>query len=263
MTAKGKWAIITGASSGIGKALAFELARNDFNLFLTARNEIALQEIAEECGSQFDVETEIFRADLADSDSTEKLIEAIANRRFDVLVNNAGFGVKGDFAATDLGEELTMLDVQIAALIKLTKAVLPKMIERKAGKILSVASVYSFAPVPKQAVYSASKSFILNFSSALHNELKNSGVSVTVLCPGITQTEFRTRAGIADKKDAGMTARAVAEIAFREMMRGKHVVVPGLQNKVFAVLATHLPAEFFTSVVNFINRRRGVNKQRE
>lgn len=262
MSAKDKWAIITGASSGIGKALAFEFARNNFNLFLTARGEAALEEIAEECRSEFNVDTEIFRADLSDSDSTENLIEAISNRRFDVLVNNAGFGVKGDFLETNLDEELKMLDVQIAALLKLTKVVLPKMLERKAGRILNVASVYSFAPVPKQAVYSASKSFILNFSSALQNELKDSGVSVTVLCPGITQTEFRTRAGIADKKDAGMTAQAVAEIAFREMMRGKHIVVPGFQNKVFAVLAKHLPAEFFTSVVNFINRRRGVNKKR-
>lgn len=255
-----KWAIITGASSGIGKALAFEFAQNDFNVFLTARNETALREIAEQCERKFNVKTEIFSADLADENSTEDLIKAISTRKFDVLVNNAGFGVKGDFAETDLNDELKMLMVQLAALLKLTKAVLPAMLKAKSGKILNVASVYSFAPVPKQSVYSASKAFILNFSSALQNEIEDSGVNVTVVCPGITQTEFRARAGIADKKDSGMTAEQVAEIAFAEMMRGKHVVVPGFQNKIFAFLSKTLPNNLMTKTVRFINNRRGVNE---
>lgn len=255
-----KWAIITGASSGIGKALAFEFARNDFNVFLTARNETALREIAEECERKFNVETEIFLADLADEDSTEDLIKLISKRKFEVLVNNAGFGVKGDFAETDLNDELKMLTVQLAALLKLTKAVLPAMLKAKDGKILNVASVYSFAPVPKQSVYSASKAFILNFSSALQNEIEDSGVNVTVVCPGITQTEFRARAGIADRKDSGMTAEQVAAIAFAEMMKGKHIVVPGFQNKIFAFLSKTLPNDLMTKTVRFINNRRGVNK---
>lgn len=259
MAAAEKWAIITGASSGIGKALAFELARNDFNLFLTARNETALTKIADECRNKFNIKTEILSADLADPDSINNLIAAISNKQFDVLVNNAGFGVRGDFVETDLDEELKMLNVQIAAMLKLTKAVLPQMTRRKSGKILNVASVYSFAPVPKQSVYSAAKSFILNFSRALQNEVKNSGVSVTVLCPGITQTEFRARAGIADKKDSGMTAEAVAAIAFKQLMNGKHIVVPGFQNKVFVIMAKYLPAELFIFIVRFINNRRGVN----
>lgn len=259
----GKLVIITGASSGIGKALAFEFGRNNFDLFLTARNESELNKIAAECRDKFKIETEIFIADLSDADSTDKLIAAVSNRKFDILVNNAGFAVKGDFVETDIGEELKMLNVQLAAMLKLTKAVLPKMIEAKAGKILNVASVYSFAPVPKQAVYSASKAFILNFSSALQNELKDSGVNVTVLCPGITQTEFRTRAGIADKKDSGMTAEETAIIAFREMMRGKHVVVPGLQNKFFAAAGKHFPFGLMSSLTRFVNNRRGVNKKTE
>jgi uncharacterized protein len=255
-----KWAIITGASSGIGKALAFEFARNGYNLFLTARNEKRLRETAAECEEKFGVKSEIFPADLADSAAVESLVEAISNRSCDVLVNNAGFGVKGDFAETDLSEELKMLDVQLAAMLKLTKAVLPKMIGRKSGKILNVASVYSFAPVPRQSVYSASKAFILNFSSALNNELKEQNIQVSVVCPGITQTEFRQRAGIADKKDSGMTAEKVAETAFREMMRGKHIIVPGFQNKIFAFLSKILPNDLMTGIVRFINDRRGVNK---
>lgn len=256
----GKWAFITGASSGIGKALAFEFAKNGFSLLLTARNESALKEIAKNCETEFAVQTEIFAADLAADNSTDKLCEFVSNKQIDVLVNNAGFGVKGDFAETNIDEELKMLNVQLAALLKLTKAVLPQMIVQKDGKILNIASVYSFAPVPKQSVYSASKAFILNFSSALQNEVKDSGISVSVLCPGITQTEFRTRAGIADKKNSGMTAQAVAEIAFSKMMRGKHIIVPGFQNKVFVFMTRIIPSSIFTSIVRFINNQRGVNK---
>lgn len=255
-----KWAIITGASSGIGRALAFELAKNEYDVFLTARDEKRLAETAAECVEKFGVKSEIFPADLSDSASVEKLVAAISNRDFAVLVNNAGFGVKGDFVETDLSEELKMLDVQLAAMLKLTKAVLPKMIERKSGKILNVASVYSFAPVPRQSVYSASKAFILNFSSALNDELKDRNIQVSTVCPGITQTEFRLRAGIADKKDSGMTAERVAEIAFAEMLSGKHIIIPGFQNKIFALLSKTLPNDLMTKIVRFINDRRGVNK---
>lgn len=256
-----KSAIITGASSGIGKALAFEFARNGYDLFLTARNEDALQKIADECGKNFGVTAEIFTADLADSDSTDVLINAIEKRRFDVLVNNAGFGVKGNFAETNITEELEMLDVQLAAMLKLTKAILPEMIAQKSGKFLNIASVYSFSPVPMQAVYSASKAFMLSFSSALQDEVKDKNIQVSVVCPGITQTEFRMRAGIADKKSSGMTAEYVAEIAFAQMQKGKHIIVPGFQNKVFAFISKHLPPNLITKFIRIINNIRGVNKR--
>lgn len=253
--------IITGASSGIGRALAHEFARGGYDLFLTARSEAGLRRVADECAAKYRVETEIFAADLADAAELERLASAIENTRFDALVNNAGFGVKGDFAETDLDDELKMLNVQLAALLKLTKAVLPPMIRAKSGNILNVASVYSFAPVPKQSVYAASKAFILNYSHALADELKAHNIKVSVLCPGITQTEFRTRAGIADKPDSGMSAQKVAEIGFAGMKRGRQTIVPGFANKVFVFLARHTPPHFFTSVVRFINNRRGVNQK--
>lgn len=256
-----KSAIITGASSGIGKALAFEFAKNHFDVFLTARNEDALQKVADECAKKFSVKAEIFTADLADSDSTDVLIRAIAKRRFDALVNNAGFGVKGNFVDTNITDELEMLNVQLAAMLKLTKAVLPEMIAHKSGKILNIASVYSFSPVPIQAVYGASKAFMLSFSSALQDELKEKNIQVAVVCPGITQTEFRTRAGIADKKKSGMTAEKVAALAFAEMSKGKHVIVPGFQNKVFAFVSKHLPPNLITKFIRAINNIRGVNKK--
>lgn len=260
MSTSEKWAIITGASAGIGKALAFEFAKGGFNLFLTARNIESLAVVADNCRQKFNIKIEIFSADLSELNSTDKLIKAISNKKFEILINNAGSGLKGDFAETNIDDELAMLNVQLAAMLKLTKAVLPKMIEAKSGKILNVASVYSFAPVPMQSVYSASKAFMLSFSTALQNEVQDSGITVTVLCPGVTQTEFRTRAGITDKTNSGMTAENVAEIAFTETMRGKHIVITGFQNKVFVMLAKHFPAGLFTHIVRFINNQRGVNK---
>jgi short-subunit dehydrogenase len=255
-----KWALITGASSGIGRALALEFAAGGFNVFLTGRDRNALETVAAECRNRSRLQADIFCADLSDPDSTNSLIGEISNKRIDVLINNAGFGVKGDFAETGLDEELKLLEVQLSAMLKLTKAALPNMIAQKSGHILNVASVYSFSPVPGQSVYSACKSFIFSFSSSLRAELKDSGVSVTVLCPGITQTEFRARAGIADKKDSGMTAEAVARVAFEKTMRGAHVVVPGFQNKLFVFLFRHLPSGLQSALINFINKRRGVNK---
>jgi short-subunit dehydrogenase len=253
-----KWALITGASSGIGRALALEFAANGFNVFLTARDEAALHEVA---AQYVNVESKIFVADLSDSDLTDQLINSLADQKIDVLVNNAGFGVKGDFVGTNIDDELTMLDVQLSAMLKLTKAVLPKMIAQGSGHILNVASVYSFSPVPKQSVYSATKSFIFSFSSSLRAELKDTGVSVSVLCPGITQTEFRTRAGIADKKTSGMTAEAVARVAVAGLMNGKHVIVPGFSNKLFVFLSRHLPFALQSAMLTFINNKRGVNKR--
>jgi short-subunit dehydrogenase len=134
------------------------------------------------------------------------------------------------------------------------------MIGRGRGRILNVASVYSFSPVPFQSVYGACKAFLLSFSSSLENELRGTGVTVTVFCPGITQTEFRERAGIREKREgAGMTAEAAARIAYVETLRGKHIVVPGFINRLYVFLAQHLPPRTVPSIVRFINRQR-INK---
>lgn len=248
---------VTGASSGIGRAIALECAARGFDLILIGRDEAALEAVQDECrwyGDFFG----ICVTDLADAKAVEELCGSLGN--VDVLVNNAGFGIKGDFADTQLDEELRMLDVQLAAMLKLTKAALPGMIERGKGRILNIASVYSYAPVPRQAVYSASKAFILLFSSALKEEVKDKGITVTVVLPGITQTEFRTRAGIADKKNSGMTAEAVARIAVEATLKGKHIVVPGAQNRLFVFLARHLPQSLMARIVRIINNHRGVNQ---
>jgi short-subunit dehydrogenase len=263
MSASRKWAIITGASSGIGRALAREFAAGDFNVLLTGRNEAELARVAEECRAEFDVRTKVVPADLSRSESVDALIEAVTAfpTDYDILVNNAGFGVHGDFALTDVDKEIELVNVQLAAMLKLTKAVLPGMIARRRGRILNVGSVYSYAPVPFQSVYAACKAFLLSFSASLRNEVAESGVTVTLFCPGITQTSFRSRAGIAEKnKSSGLTAQAAAHIGFVETMRGKPVAIPGIPNRLFVVAAKLLPSSVFTGIVRFINRLRGHKK---
>jgi uncharacterized protein len=256
MNAAGKWAIITGASSGIGRALALELARGGFNVLLTGRNAEALNEVAAQTG----VASEVITADLSCVDEVDRLIDAIRAKphHYEVLVNNAGFGIHGDFAAADVEENIKLLNVQLTAALKLTRALLPQMIDRRSGKILNVASVYSFAPVPFQSVYAACKAFLLSFSASLQSELQGTGVTVTAFCPGVTQTEFRKRAGIGEKnKTSGMTAEAAAHVAYAELLRGKHIVVSGIANRVFVSLAHLLPIGVMANLVRFINGRRG------
>lgn len=262
LDAEDKWVLITGASSGIGRALAYAFAARGYNLFLTARNEAALRQVASDCAEQFKVATGIYTADLSDPPSVDALIAALAAQQytFRVLVNNAGFGVQGAFRKTALDAELGMVHVQLDAMLKLTKAVLPDMFARCNGRILNVASVYSFAPVAFQSVYAASKAFMLSFSAALSEELRGSGVTVTALCPGLTQSEFRARAGIPERsKAAGARAEDIAEIAARETLKGKLVVVPGFPNRLFAFLARRLPFSLVVRIVRFINKTRGVN----
>ena len=255
-----KWAVITGASSGIGRALALQFAAGGFNVLLIARNEAALTQVAAECARIGHIETDVIAADLSDAASLNRLTSALVSntRRYEVLVNNAGFGIHGDFASTDIEQNIRLVNVQLTAAMKLTRAVLPAMISRHSGRILNVASVYSFSPVPFQSVYAACKAFLLSFSSALQNELKGSGISVTLFCPGTTQTEFRSRAGIGQKrKDTGMTAETAARSAYLQTMRGKHIVVPGLINRIFVFAAQLLPDALVPGLIRFINRQRG------
>jgi len=253
-------ALITGASSGIGKALAFEYAANGFDLILTARDETALNGIAEECRTRFSSNVIVISADLADANATDELAGHISSIEIHTLINNAGFAVKGEFADTDLDAELAMLNVQLAAMLKLTKAALPKMIAAGKGRIVNVASVYSFSAVPKQAVYGACKSFMLSFSAALDNEVREKGITVTTVCPGTTRTEFRKRIGITDSEGKGMPPEVVAKAAFAASQAGRLVVVPGFWNKAFAFVSRHLSPSTAAKLVSYINDRRGVNK---
>lgn len=254
------WAVITGASSGIGKALAFEFASAGYDLFLTGRDPEALSSVERECAQQHGVSTRTETADLASDPEVDRLIRALEGLDIEVLVNNAGFSVHGPFAETPITPHIDLVDVQIRAALQLSRTLVPGMIERGRGRILNVASVYSFAPVPFQSVYAASKAFLLSFSLALASELRGTGVTVTAFCPGVTRTQLRARAGIPEKNSAsGMTAEDAARIAVRETLRGTPVVVPGFANRVFALAARWLPSRSVPGLVRRINQRRGIS----
>ena len=233
-------ALVTGGSGGIGLELAKVLARNGFDLVLVARNRDTLEAAAGQLEGKFDVKAHVFAADLRRPEAPEAIFDFLQgeNIPIEVLVNNAGFGLGGEFADTKLQRELEMIQVNIAALTHLTKLFLPPMIKRKSGRVLNVASTAAFQPGPLMAVYYATKAYVLSFSGALSEELRNTGVTVTALCPGPTHTDFADAAemgtsrlfntvGIADAAD-------VAQYGYDAMMNGKRMAIPGIRNKILA-----------------------------
>lgn len=238
--AQKRTALITGGSGGIGLELAKVFARNGFDIVLVARSRDTLEAAAGQLEGQHDVKVHVFAADLRRREAPEAILDFLTNENIsvEVLVNNAGFGLRGEFADTDVTRELEMIQVNIAALTHLTKLFLPQMIKRKSGRILNVASTAAFQPGPLMAVYYASKAYVLSFSEAIAEELRDSGVTVTALCPGPTRTDFAATAEVGDSRLFSLfgvaDASGVAEFGFQAMMQGKRVAIPGLRNKIVA-----------------------------
>lgn len=239
-------ALVTGASSGIGLELAKLFARDGHDLVLVARREAQLQELAAAFTDRYDVRATVIAADLADPSAPAEIARRVAAADLDVrfLVNNAGYGLTGEFTRTDVTTEVRMIQVNITALTHLTKLFLPGMVAARQGAILNVASIAGFVPGPLMAVYYATKAYVISLSEALAEETRHSGVTVTVLCPGTTRTEFQERAGV-DLEAARVRgpfvadAASVARAGYVGMLRGKRLVLPGLVNKVM-VLATRV-----------------------
>jgi len=184
---------------------------------------------------------------------------ATRNLQIDLIINNAGFGNHGPFSQAKLESEIDLLQVNIVSLVELTHKILPQMIARNSGKILNVASTAAFQPGPLMANYYASKAYVLNFSDALRDELRNTGVTVTTLCPGPTLTQFQTRAGIANSKlfsVAGLTAKQVAEQGLNATLAGRARCIPGLKNKLLVFSVRFLPRQLVMSVVRKLNESR-------
>src|SRR6266852_587673 len=216
MDRKSQTALITGASAGIGRELAKLFAKDGYNLVLVARNGSRLNQFADELQRQFSISAKALALDLASVSAPQFLFDQLTreNIAIDVLVNNAGYGKLGAFAEVSLEESLGQIQLNITALTHLTKLLLGPMLELKSGKILNVASTAGFQPGPLMAVYYATKAYVISFSEALANELSGSGVTVTCLCPGATDTEFQKRAGTEETllfKLRPMTAKAVAQ----------------------------------------------------
>src|ERR1022692_2537324 len=232
--------VITGASAGIGVALARVFARNGHELALVARREDRLRALADEIAATGARKPLVIVADLQRNDATRVIGEALAAQGAEpqYVVNNAGFGLIGQASARDRDEQLAMIDVNMRALTELSLAFVDSLARHRGG-ILNVGSVAGFLPGPGMAVYYATKAYVLSFSEALHSELKSRGVRVTVLCPGPVPTEFAARAGVKGSMAPGIltqSAESVAEAGYRGLMRGQRVVVPGLAGKLIIIL---------------------------
>lgn len=254
-------ALVTGASSGIGLDLSRELAKNGHDVVLVARTAAKLQDVAGEL-QKSGVTAHVIASDLSRPNAAEDIASELKRRNIeiDVLVNNAGYGLTGPFAENDLQRELAMIQVNIVALTHLTKLLLRPMVARRRGRILNVASTAAFQPGPLMAVYYATKAYVLSFSEAIADELRNSGVTVTTLCPGPTQTGFAEVAKMTESRlftmMRPMSSQEVARAGYRGMMSGKRLVIPGAKNKMLVQSLRVSPRRTVTALVRKFQETR-------
>jgi len=240
-------ALITGASSGIGLHLAHEFARNGHPIVITAPVESELESAAEVMRSQHGVTVRVVAADLENPETPQAIFEALQREQIaiDILVNNAGHGYYGPWWEQPLENDLSMLRLNVEAALRLTKLLLPPMIQRGRGRILNTASIVGFEPGPLQATYSATKAFVLSWSEALASELEDTAITVTALCPGATDTDFFEKGGsqnIRARQSANVMApQDVAKEGYTALMDGEFFVVPGAANKALVAARRILP----------------------
>jgi len=246
--------LITGASAGIGTALAQVFAEQGHELVLVARREQRLNALAAAIAARGYSRPIVLPMDLRRPDAAAQIAAELASRGVEpsIVVNNAGFGLVGQAADLDSGEQLAMIDVNVRALTDLSLRWVGSL-ERHRGGILNVASIAGFLPGPRSAVYYATKAYVLSFSEALHRELAPRGIRVTALCPGPVPTEFQARAGVPEARGPGLLtlpAERVAQEGYRGFMQGHRVVVPGLGNRLVTMLSRLLPRRFVLAVMD-------------
>lgn len=250
-------ALITGASSGIGADLAREAAKDGHDVILSARRVEPMQTLACELET-YGASATILAADLSKPGGAEDLAGQIGQRggAIDFLINNAGLGANGPFAESDMTRIGEMLEVNIAALTKLTRLIVPAMVARKRGRVMLLASTASFQPGPQMAVYCATKAYVLSFGEAIAYELRNSGVTVTTVCPGATATEFSRVAGTENiglhrsAMASVMNSAEVARIGYRGAKAGRRVVITGMRNRLMALTARVSPHAMVLPIAN-------------
>jgi uncharacterized protein len=241
-------ALVTGASSGIGAAIARELAARGYSVALVARREERLRSLATELANDHGVGAETLTCDVSDPAQRAQLVEDLRGRgrSVEILVNNAGFGHQADFATSPRERMTEMVRVNCEAVVDLTSLFLKGMLERGRGSVINIASTGAFQPLPGSAVYGATKAFVLSFSEAIRTELRGSGVTVTAVCPGPVRTEFMESAGFGGVEDrtpgvVWMSAEDIATHAVDGAKHDKRVVVPGTINRVTALAGQHSP----------------------
>jgi short-subunit dehydrogenase len=254
-------ALVTGASGGIGEDLARLIAAGGRNVVLLARSADKLQALAGSLASTHGIAATVVATDLAEPGAEEIVARTLAARgvTVDILVNNAGFGTSGPFAREDPDELQRMVQVNVVALTALTRLFLPAMIERKHGRILNVASTAGFQPGPFMAGYYATKAYVLSLSEALSEETAGTGVTVTCLCPGPTQTGFQDRAHIEETRlvtlGSVMDSATVARAGYDAMLAGRRLVIPGLANKIGVQAVRTSPRAMVLKIVRFLNSK--------
>jgi short-subunit dehydrogenase len=243
-----EYALITGASKGIGRAIARELASRGINVLLIARSEELLEQLSAEVGSRYNVKTDYLALDLSTADAPQNVCDWCRARGYEVsiLVNNAGYGLSGSFEKYSLADHLNMMQLNMSTLVGMTRLFLPELHQRKKAYILNVASSAAYQAVPKLTLYAATKAFVLAFSRGLHQELHKTSVSVTCVSPGATDTDFPNRAQLGEKgmkaaEKFNMTPETVASLAVKGMFAGKAEIITGFINKLGAAMAWLLP----------------------
>lgn len=254
-------ALVTGASGGIGEQIALLLARAGYDLILVGRNEERLSNVRDALARDHRVTATPLTVDLAEPGAAYALAERVHSLALEVeiLVNNAGYGLHGRFDKTPARAEVDLLQVNVTALVELTKIFLPPMVARGHGRVLNLASTAAFVPGPFMAAYYASKAFVLSFSQAINAELRDTGVTVTAVCPGPTATNFATAAGVSETplfRSGAMSADAVADAAVSGMMAGKPVVIPGFRNKLLGFGARLSPRQMLVGIARRLNEAR-------
>jgi len=255
-----KTVLITGASYGIGKALAGEFIRDGYHLVLTARSEDKLTEVRSELLEKYPQRSiHLFPMDLSLPNAPAMLAKQLENQHLnvDVLVNNAGYGLLEKFHTSDINRILNMISLNVNNLVHLTALLTPAMTAQKSGGILNVASIAAYVPGPNMAVYYATKAFVLSFSEALHEELKSYGITVTCLAPGPTKTRFGEVSGMEASlifQMGAQNANEVAQKAYQGFKKGKAVVVPGFKNKLTILFSRIFPRTWVRKVVHKIQK---------
>ncbi|MGZ5475353.1 MAG: SDR family NAD(P)-dependent oxidoreductase [Thermoanaerobaculia bacterium] len=258
----GQTALVTGASSGIGLDLARVLAEHGHDLVLVARGEAKLRALADDLAKRHGITAHVIAADLIKPHAAAEIVDELKRRRIDVdiLVNNAGFGLTGPFVETDLQKELDMIQVNVVAVTELTKLLLVPMVARRRGRILNVASTAAFQPGPLMAVYYATKAYVLSFSEAIADELRESGVTVTALCPGPTETGFADVAQMTESRlftmMRPMSSERVALVGYDGMIGGRRIVIPGAKNKMLVQSLRVSPRRMITTIVRRFQEKR-------
>lgn len=251
-------AVITGASTGIGRELAFECAKDGYDLVLVARSAPALENVAGDVKARTGRSSRLIALDLTEPGAPQSLFDSLASDQseIEILMNNAGFGLVGFFHELDTAAQVNMIQLNVTALTHITRLFLPGFIARgAAGKqsyVLNVASTAAFQPGPLMAVYYATKAYVVSFTEAIHNEVKDKRVTITALCPGATRTEFQSRAGLnAAKLFSGpnvMDAASVASGGYRAMKAGKSLTISGTINSLMAMSVRLVPRQFAASM---------------